>query len=67
MTKVEAQMVNVVLEPGEKVKITLRDADGEFTVSYGPSELTVESDLPDTEGRVGVIYNEQFGRKSRKK
>ena len=56
--------MKVELEPGEKVAVTLSGTDGVITVSYdgdGDSKLTVHADLPDTSGREGIIYEEDFG------
>jgi hypothetical protein len=53
-------MVRVSIGPGEKVKIRLRGTDGEFVISYGETALTITADLPDSQGREGVIYSEQF-------
>lgn len=55
-------MVTIEIGQNESVRIKLRETDGEFTVSYGKRVLRVTSDLPDTKGRKGVIYEEQFGK-----
>lgn len=52
--------MKVVLRPGERVEIELADTDGRFVVAYGRATLRVTSDLPDTKGRKGVIYEERF-------
>ncbi len=57
-------MINVVLEAGDSVKITLAGSDGEFIVSFAgrhKNAVTVEADMPDTQRRQGVIYSEEFG------
>lgn len=53
--------MNLVLAPGESIDVTLADTDGKFTISYGKESLTVFSELPDQQGRVGVIYEETGG------
>jgi hypothetical protein len=56
--------LEVRLHQGSSVKITLVDTDGEFLVSYGGSienALTVDADLPDSSGRGGTIYREDYG------
>ena len=57
-------MVTVEIGPGEAVKVVLRDTDGEFVVDYGGDAITVETDMPDSTGRGGVIYREEFGETS---
>lgn len=54
--------MRVVLKPGEQVTISLQDADGEFVVKYGKNRLTVTVDMPDAEGRAGLIYEELYGK-----
>ena len=49
------------LAPGEKIVVALTDTDGEFTIEYGDTDLTVHADLADATGRKGVIYHEPFG------
>lgn len=54
----------VTIQPGQSVSVCFADSDGEITVSYGsriPDALTVEADMPDTYGRGGIIYREDFG------
>lgn len=54
----------VTLKPGEKVEIQLFETDGVITVDYDSkfdNKLTVEADMPDTNGRQGIIYCEEFG------
>lgn len=54
--------MKVELRQGESVSITLEGTDGLFKVIYGKETLRVTSDLPDTKGRKGVIYEEAFGK-----
>lgn len=54
-------MTDIVLKPGDKITITLQGTDGEFEIEYGKTALTVTADMPDTQGREGVIYSEEFG------
>lgn len=57
--------MKVVLMAGEMVQIELEDSDGTFTISYDVGQnsvLSVHADLPDSDGRVGIIYAEYFGR-----
>lgn len=53
-------MVTVEIGPGERVMVKLRDTDGEFTVKYGETRVTVHADLPDDKNREGIIYSEKF-------
>lgn len=48
------------LKPGEAVEVTLEGTDGIITVMFaaGGSLVRVHADLPDSQGRVGVIYEE---------
>jgi len=50
-----------VLEPEESVKINFAGTDGEILVVFGQggSLVRVEADLPDNEGREGIIYEEK--------
>lgn len=48
--------MKVELEPGDKLVVTLKDTDGEFTILYdhgGDNRLRVLADLPDDKGRGG--------------
>jgi len=54
-------MITVTLDPGETIRVEFADSDGSFVIDYGPSELTVTSDLPGSHlGGEGVIYREVF-------
>lgn len=53
--------MKVAIFPGETLEIEVGNADGIFTVTYGEEHLTIEADMPDTSGRMGVIYDENFG------
>lgn len=53
--------IEVVLAPGDQLKVTLKDTDGVFTLEYGKNAVRIKSDLPDTNGRRGTIYEEKFG------
>jgi hypothetical protein len=51
--------MNIILSPGQAVRVTLEGTDGEFIVEWVPNKcVRVKADLPDTSGRVGVIYEE---------
>jgi hypothetical protein len=54
--------MELMLTPGDKIKVTLKDTDGEFTLEYAKNAVRITSDLPDTNGRKGVIYEEKFGK-----
>lgn len=53
--------MKIVLKQGERLEVCLDGTDGEFVIEYGNIDLTVIADMPDTEGREGVIYRESFG------
>lgn len=56
--------MQIVLRQGEKVEVTFADTDGIITVDYDynrENKLTVTTDLPDSSGRQGEIYCENFG------
>lgn len=53
----------VVLMPGQAIVIEFFGTDGEVTVDFnskGDYKLTVHTDMPDTQGREGEIYCEDF-------
>lgn len=52
--------MQIVLKKGEQISVVLEDTDGEFIIEYGEESLTVVSDLPDSSGREGEIYREDF-------
>ena len=55
--------MHIQLEPGDRLVVRLQGTDGEFQIDYNYQNmgtLVVESDLPDDEGRQGVIYKETF-------
>jgi hypothetical protein len=55
--------VKVELRMGSSIRISLKDADGYFDVSYaadGQPVLTVFAELPDVAGREGIIYREAW-------
>jgi hypothetical protein len=61
----------VIVPQGSSVRVELADTDGQFVISYADPDYTPEggevlglrvmSDLPDSTGRDGVIYEELFG------
>jgi len=53
--------MKVTIAKGESLIVNLEGTDGEFIITYGQSVLSVTADLPDTDGREGVIYSERFG------
>ena len=53
--------MRVEIKQGESLTVCLADTDGEFVIKYGKNKLTVKSDLPDSSGREGTIYSENFG------
>lgn len=56
--------IRIEIPQGESVEITLRDTDGAFVISYdedNTGRLTITTDLPDSHGRNGLIYEEKFG------
>jgi hypothetical protein len=54
--------MKVLLRPGDVLEVGLVDTDGHFEFRYDVEKghLTVTSDLPDMQGREGVIYDEVF-------
>ena len=36
------------------------EGDGNFLIEFTERELRITADMPDSDGRVGVIYNEKF-------
>ena len=59
--------MKVELKPGEKIEITFAETDGIFTIEHGAVDkenkkcgfITVTADMPDNNGREGIIYHEQ--------
>lgn len=48
---------------GDQIEVVVADSDGTFTIAYdvdGSRKLTVSADMPDTTGREGEIYCEDF-------
>lgn len=52
--------MKVILQPGEKVEVEFADSDWQITVEFNATDITVRADLPDTEKRQGIIYQERF-------
>jgi len=53
--------MKITLQKGETIEVCFADSDGQIDVKFGKNKITVKTDLPDTEGRVGTIYEEKFG------
>jgi hypothetical protein len=56
-------MPTVILAPGQAVAVRFANTDGEFVIAFdcdSSNELTIEADMPDSDGREGVIYREVF-------
>jgi len=56
--------MKITLQKGETIEVCFADSDGQIDVKFGKNKITVKTDLPDTEGRVGTIYEEKFGKHS---
>lgn len=52
--------MKVELKVGESVSVVFAETDGEIIVDFGETAIEVRSELPDTAGRVGVIYREAY-------
>lgn len=52
--------MQLCLKPGESIVIEFLDTDGQITISYNDENVTVEADMPDSDGRQGIIYSERF-------
>lgn len=56
--------MKVILEPGDSLIVELHETDGLFRINYDhmteQNHLTVWAELPDSSGREGVIYDEDF-------
>lgn len=58
--------MKTILSPGECVSVEFENSDvgrffGSILVSFTEKEITVYSDLPDSSGRKGIVYREEFG------
>ena len=51
----------VTLKPGENVKVEFADSDGSVKVAFNEKDVTVTAGMPDSDGRIGIIYQERFG------
>ncbi len=56
-----AKTMKIELKPGERITVTLEGTDGEIEVAFNESDVRVTTDLPDSSGREGIIYQECFG------
>lgn len=57
--------ISITLPPGHNLIVKLSDSQGnpvggEFKISFDSVSVQVEADLPDSQGREGVIYKEDF-------
>lgn len=50
----------VTLKCGESVSVRFEDTDGEIAVTYDERSVRVETNLPDDQDRMGVIYEEKW-------
>lgn len=58
-----SEAIHIVLRQGQRVCIEFHETDGEIVVDYdsaGDSKLSVVAELPDSEGRSGLLYCEDF-------
>ena len=53
-------MVIIKLSPGETIIVGFVESDGEITVAFRETEITVYANLPDASNREGIIYREVF-------
>jgi hypothetical protein len=59
----DKRTITMVLPAGTKVDIEFGGTDGRLTVDFAhdePNRLFVHADMPDTEGREGIIYMEEW-------
>ena len=52
--------MRIFVAPGDELIVNLEGTDGEFKIRYSPTSLSIEADLPDTQGREGLVYEEVF-------
>jgi len=50
----------ITMEQGNKLVVRFRDTDGEIVINWSETALSVEADLPDDDGREGIIYKETW-------
>ena len=56
-------MIRIEIEQGDRLEVGFRDADATILVSYNWQDnrkAQIEVDMPDSSGREGVIYCEDF-------
>lgn len=58
--------MNIEIGKGDNLRVTLKDSDGGFNVLFSSKAVQILADLPDSEGREGLIYNEKFGGEKQK-
>lgn len=52
--------MQVTLCPGEYVDVTFAETDGTIRVAFLETAIFVNADMPDSTGREGQIYREDF-------
>jgi hypothetical protein len=53
-------MATIILNQGEEITIEFAGSDGDITVAFEHTAITVNTDWPDTKGRHGEIYCEDL-------
>jgi len=56
----QSQDLTIVMGPGNRIVIGFEDTDGHISIEYGEKALRVIADLPDSSGREGCVYEENF-------
>lgn len=52
--------MKVVLQPGEEIEVMFAGTSGEIKVAFHEEAIQVKADIPDDNGRSGLIYEERF-------
>lgn len=52
--------MEIVLQPGESIKVTFADSDGDIEVRFDEDAIRVQTEWADSTGREGIVYEEKF-------
>lgn len=52
--------MQITLKPGDELTICLDVTDIEITIKLTAKEFTIESNMPDSDGKDGVLYRERI-------
>lgn len=53
--------MKILLKPGDELVVEVEETDGQFIIKFTDAELSVHTNMPDSDGRDNKIYSERFG------